>query len=602
MESPILSYLRGVHTDLSRLRDGIPYLIGPSDTAIDPDDFGIALATVDGYVYEVGTTSKQFSLQSLSKPLSYGLALTELGSEAVDAKVDVEPSGDPFHEFSLSESTGRPANAMINAGALAVSSLIKGSGGRSAIKRIEDHYSLYAGRQLRSNGRVYRAERAHSDRNHGLSYLLSSAGVIDGDPTRALETYLRQCSVQVTCRDLAVMAATLANGGTNPVTGVEALTLDAVERVLSVMLTSGMYDDAGDWVVRVGMPAKSGVGGGIIAVLPGQAGLAVFSPPLDQHGNSVRGVAACRRISHDMEMHFVRSARVGQSAIRSNESVDREPSSVRRTEEAVATLAEHGHRARVVSLAGDLYFAGTESVMRELSGLDDEVESVVVDVSGVDEASHLATEMFTRVRERFETEGRRIMLVDPDHVLEAVFPADDAARFESTDEAIARCEEALLDRYGAPGSSPEEVPVIASPALSMLDPADIRAIASLMDRRTFTDGEIVRRVGQRFGGVFFILSGSIDIIGSDLDGNRVKVSTLSAGMTFGDLALGDDDRQETTAKADGPVELMVLGADAIEALETSDPRLAVQLWRALARDAYFRMDVSGSAQTPRSRD
>src|SRR5699024_947864 len=165
-------------------------------------------------------------------------------------------------------------------------SLIKGSGGRSAISRIEDFYSAFAGRQLASDRRVYGVERRASDQNHALAYLLSSFGIIEGRPTPALETYLRQCAIQVTCRDLAMMAATLANGGTNPVSGTEALDIDGVERVLSVMLTSGMYDNAGDWVVTVGMPAKSGVGGGTLAVLPGQVGVAVFAPPLDEHGNS----------------------------------------------------------------------------------------------------------------------------------------------------------------------------------------------------------------------------------------------------------------------------------------------------------------------------
>lgn len=595
MESPILGYLREVHGELAGLTGGEPYAVGPSDMQGDPDDFGIALATVDGHVYEVGATDREFSLHSISKPLSYGLVLTELGEEAVDARIDVEPSGEPFNEFSPDASHGKPANAMINAGALAAASLIKGSGGRSAIRRIEEHYSLYAGRRLRSNGNVYRTEKANSDRNHGIAYLLSSAGIVDGDPTRALETYLRQCSIQVTCRDLAVIAATLANGGTNPVTGDEALGLDQVERVLSVMLTSGMYDDAGDWAVHVGMPAKSSVGGGIIAVLPGQAGLAVYSPPLDRHGNSVRGVEACRRISRDMEMHFVRSARAGRSAVHSSITIDREPSSVRRTEEAAEVLIAHGHRAAVVELTGDLYFAGTESVVRELSGLPDDVELVVLDVRGVDEVSRLAAEMLGRIHARFAEAGRVLVLVDPDRVLDAILPAEDVRRCESRDEAIARCEEMLLDRYGSPDSWPESIPVVASPALSMLDPADARAIASSMERQVFEDGEVVRRIGQRFGGVFFILSGAIDLIATGADGSRIKVSTLSAGMTFGDLALGDDDRQKTTAKADGRVEAMALSADAIDRLESQNPRLALQLWHALARDAYLLINARTSS-------
>lgn len=591
MESPVLSYLRQVHADLEGLRDGVPYSLGDPRTAVDPDDFGIALATVDGYVYEVGDTEKAFLLQSISKPFSYGLAFADHGAAAVDAKVDVEPSGDPFSEISLNAETGRPANAMINAGALAVASMIKGSGGRSAIRRIVELYSACAGRPLRVDGYGFQAELRNSDRNHALAYLLSSAGIIENRPTAALETYLRQCSVQVTCRDLAVMAATLANGGTNPVTGDEALGLDAVERVLSVMMTSGMYDDAGDWVVSVGMPAKSGVGGGIIAVLPGQAGLAVYSPPLDLHGNSVRGVAACRRISRDTGMHFVRAARSGRSAIRSNVTVDLEPSITRRTDAAARVLAEHGHRAAVVELTGDLFFAGTESVVRELSGLADTVELVVVDARDVDEVGRPAPEMFVRVYELLAGAHRRLVLVDPDGVFEGAVPQDGVPRFDSRDRAVAYCEDRLLERYGTPESSPDVLPAAESPALAVLDDDDIRAITARMERRSFDDGEIVRRIGQRFGGVYFILSGTVGVTATENDGTRVRVSTLSAGMTFGDLALGDDDRQETTAKAEGPVETTVLSAETIEQIEQEDPRLAVQLWRALARDASFKMDM-----------
>lgn len=601
MESPIITYLRGVLDEFSELRDGEPYPVNIPGGSIDPDDFAIALATVDGQVYEVGDSDKEFLLQSLSKPLSYALALSDLGAEAVDAKVDVEPSGDPFHEMSLAEETGRPANAMINAGAIAIASLIKGSGGRSAIRRIVDTYSACAGRTLRTNGRAYQGERAISDRNHALAYLLSSVGVIEGRPSAALETYLRQCTVQVTTRDLAMIGATLANGGTNPVTGVEALDPQAVERTLSVMMTSGMYDDAGDWVARVGMPAKSGVGGGIMAVLPGQAGLAVFSPPLDQHGNSVRGTATSRRVSQDMELHFVRSARAGRSAIRSTHTIDRVPSRIRRTEEASAVLAEHSQRAVVVELSGDLFFAGTESVVRELSDLPDDVEMAVLDLRRVNEVGPLALSVLPRTAERFEAEGRQLILVDPDGLIDHAFGDEHTHTFDDHDLAIIHCERTLLERYGAE-SMPAEVPIEDAPALAMLDADDLRVITALMEPVSYDSGEVIRRVGQRFAGVFFILSGAVSTIASDAEGNRFRLSTLSAGMMIGDLALADTDRQETTVKAESDTRALLLSADAIATLETDDPDLAVRLWRALAREAYVRVDAHARAVAARIRE
>lgn len=590
MKSPIISYLERVHAEIADQRQGRPFAVVPRGRKVDPDDFGICLTTVDGHVYEVGTTRKEFALQSLSKPLSYGLALGDLGTAAVNAKVDVEPSGDPFNQISLAPGTGRPANAMINAGALAVVSLIKGSGGYSAMDRIVDTYSAAVGRELSIDERMYKAERRHSDQNHALAYLLSSFGIIEGRPTAVLENYLRQCSVRVTCQDVAMMAATLANGGMNPRTDVQVLEVDAVQQVLSVMMTSGMYDDAGMWVTKVGMPAKSGVGGGTMAVLPGQGGIAVYSPPLDEHGSSVRGVATCRRLSEDLEMHFVRSARSGRSAVRSSYPIARTPSEVRRSDEAAAVLAKHTDHAVVVELTGDLLFAGTESVVRELSSLADAVEIVVLDVRSVDQVSQMARQMLGVVAEQLAASGRQLVFIDRDGTVSDAVGGGKMPTFDTRAAAVAYSEEQLLLRYGGPLATPRSIPVVHSPALAMLPPADAAALAARMEPRSHSDGDVLRRVGQRFAGVFFIVSGTVHTLTTDSDGNRVRLSTLSAGMTFGELTLGGEDRQQTTQKAEGPVELMVLSAEAIETLEREAPQLALSLWRTLARDAYTRVD------------
>ena len=414
MESPIDSYLRQIHAEIALLKDGKPYSTIPAMANVDPDNFGIALATVDGKVYEIGDTREEFTIQSISKPFTYGLALEDLGAEAVDAKVDVEPSGDSFNEISLAEGTGRPANAMINAGALTATSLIRGSGGQSGFKRILSTYSAFAGRQLSVNEQVYESELKHGHRNTALAYLLRSFNIIEDDPTPVLQDYFRQCSVLVNCFDLSIMAATLANGGRNPLSGKQVLEIGPVERVLSVMMTSGMYDDAGAWISSVGMPGKSGVAGGIIAVLPGQVGLAVYSPPLDEHGSSVRGLATAQRLSRDMELHFVRAARAGRSAILAAYDVTETPSGIRRNDEAADVLRAHGHRARVIELNGDLLFAGTESMVRELSGLADDVELVVLDMRRTDQVSEVAVRTLARVRQGMADAGRDLVLVEAD--------------------------------------------------------------------------------------------------------------------------------------------------------------------------------------------
>ncbi|MFD7847600.1 glutaminase A [Nocardia sp. NPDC059764] len=264
------------------LADYIPEL-----AAVQPDSFGICLATADGRIYGSGDLDAAFTIQSISKPFTYALALADQGLAEVARRIDVEPTGEPFNEISLDPQTQRPRNPMINAGAIAAAGLVEGTDAADRFARIRRSYSRFAGRELTMNEDVYASEARTGYRNRAIGYLLRGAGIIDVDPDEAVDRYFRQCSIDVTCRDLAVMAATLANNGVNPLTRERALTGALVQQVLSVMTTCGMYDAAGDWVTTVGLPAKSGVGGGILAVLPGQIGIAVYSPRLDAHGSSV---------------------------------------------------------------------------------------------------------------------------------------------------------------------------------------------------------------------------------------------------------------------------------------------------------------------------
>lgn len=592
MRSPIQHYLDELRSEIQEHRQGSPYAIYPQGREPDPEDFGICLVTVDGHVYSTGAADKEFSIQSISKPFSYALALADHGAEKVDEKVDVEPSGDRFNEISLAPHTGRPPNAMINAGALAVSSMIKGSGGKTAPRRIYETYSRFAGRRLTGSRAVFDVEIRNSDRNHALAYLLSSFGIIDDDPTRALELYLRQCSVQVNCRDLAMMAATLANGGTNPHTGDQAIDAESVERVLSVMMTSGMYDDAGAWVSEVGMPAKSGVGGGTLAVLPGQAGLAVFSPPLDEHGSSIRGLQTCRRLSNDMEMHFLRASPSGGAAVSPSSTIVEMPSRIRRTDEQAEVLAKFHQRCRIIEVTGDLFFSGTEALVRAVSELEDEVEIVVVDLRQVNDVGELALVMFEKLVTALHADGRRLALIDSKSVLKST-PLVEQRRvpvFLSRGPAVEYCENELLRIHGTESKGRSRVPVVESPVLAELDEESRLRLKAQLEHVSYGDGDIIRRVGQRFGGVHFIISGQVNTIATDPEGHRVRLNTLSAGMTFGELALGSEDRQETTEKAVGDVEVAVLTPQRIEELEAENPQLALQLWRALTRDAYLLVD------------
>jgi glutaminase len=272
------------------------------------DEFGICLAVLDGHLYRTGHHDYAFPLHSISKVLAYGLALEDCGREAVLRHVGVEPSGDAFNSITFDEHNRRPFNPMVNAGALATSALISGDGPEEKALRV-----LALGRRLADNAdlavddEVFEQEMRGADRNRATAYLMRSDGMLSGNVDELLAVYLRQCAITVTAADLAVIATTLANGGVNPRTGERVLSGQVNRDVLTVMYTCGMYDFAGEWAYQVGVPAKSGVSGGIIAVIPGKMGVGVFSPGLDRFGNSVRGVKVCQELSEKLGLHVFAS-------------------------------------------------------------------------------------------------------------------------------------------------------------------------------------------------------------------------------------------------------------------------------------------------------
>src|SRR5215510_5892969 len=279
---PLQRFLAACHADFSADHGGEVARYIPELSKADPDQFGISLATLDGHVYEVGDTRVPFTIQSISKAFVFALALDTLGAEKVESAIGVEPSGDPFYSIRLN-AENHPFNPMVNAGAIAVSGLIHEAKGDGAFEYIREALGRFAGRELHVDDAVYASETATGDRNRAIAYLLRTNAVLKDRVESVLDVYFRQCAILVTARDIAVMAATLANRGLNPVTGQQVMTPYAISRTLSVMTSSGMYDYAGEWIYRVGIPAKSGVGGGILAALPARLGLGSYSPKLDKH-------------------------------------------------------------------------------------------------------------------------------------------------------------------------------------------------------------------------------------------------------------------------------------------------------------------------------
>src|SRR4051794_6660738 len=541
---------------------------------VDHDAFGICLATVDGYVYEVGDTRTDFTIQSISKTFTYGLALADRGFAAVDAKIDVEPSGEAFYEISLGPETGRPYNAMINAGAIAAASLVAGDTLDARYERVRSTFSRSADRELAMNEEIFRADLAVGHRHRAIGHLLRGSGVIETDPEPAVELYFRQCALEVDARDLALMAATLANGGVQPRTGERVFDPEVVERVLSVMTTCGMYDAAGEWVVHVGLPAKSGVGGGVLAVLPGQIGIALYSPRLDRHGNSVRGVAACRQLSRELELHFLHVASDRRSAIRDAWDIGSAPSSRRRTPDEQEILNEYGACARMYALHGDLLFAGAESVVREFTERAPELEVIVLDISRVSEIAGVARRMLADTREVMEERGCRLALVDPDGELAT---AAHIEVFEDLDEATAWAEDELIERHGGTLATTAAIPLAEHGLAGDLRPDELGALRPLLERRSVAAGEPVVSAGDAPAGIFFIVSGQATAETADAP----RLAVLRAGTSFGKRAVISGEPHATDVHADTDLELFVLTPDGMRELERRSPRTAIALLRTM---------------------
>lgn len=270
----------------------------PALAKMDPKLFGIALVSVDGKIAKAGDADSQFSIQSISKVFTLACALEAVGDEAVLQMVGADATGQAFNSIMAIEQTkGKEMNAFVNPGAIATTSLIKGKTKAEKWARILGIHEAFAGRKLKVNQEVYKSETANNERNRAIAVLMHSYKRLYSDPLVTTDLYTRQCSLSVTAADLAVMAATLANGGKNPVTGKRVIAPKHVQRILAVMATAGLYDDSGIWLYRVGLPAKSGVGGGIIAVAPGRFGIAAFSPRVDDTGNSVRARKAIQYVA-----------------------------------------------------------------------------------------------------------------------------------------------------------------------------------------------------------------------------------------------------------------------------------------------------------------
>jgi glutaminase len=311
--SQIQKILDGIYAKYKDVDDGAVATYIPELGKADPGRFGICLATVEGEIFTAGDWEAEFTIQSMCKPFAFQMALEQHGPEKTLRHVGVEPSGEAFNSIEFDQKTGRPYNPMVNAGAIAVASLIKRKPVEAGIDAFVEQMGKAAGRKLRIDESVLASETLTGNRNRAIAYMLLNSGIIDDGVQESLHQYFAQCSMLVNCKDLAMMAATMANIGNHPVTGERVFDFQLIKYVMAVMFSCGLYDYAGNWAFEVGVPAKSGVSGGIFACVNRQLGVGVYSPKLDAQGNSVRGILACKELASHLGMHAFDFSNVGSS-------------------------------------------------------------------------------------------------------------------------------------------------------------------------------------------------------------------------------------------------------------------------------------------------
>jgi glutaminase len=395
--------------------------------------------------------------------------------------------------------------------------------------------------------------------------MLRNYSVLQGDVDTVLDVYFRQCSILVTARDLAIMAATLANRGVNPVTNARVVTPYAVARTLSVMTSSGMYDYAGEWIYRVGIPAKSGVGGGIIAALPGQFGLGTFSPLLDSHGNSVRGLKVCEQTSSHFELHVLnRSSDVRTSIIADYDIKEISSRRIRQPHEQ-AILDSHQRDIRILELVGALSFANADYVSRQLAARTPP-ELLVIDLRRVPAVTEGAARLFADIVRDLASVNVKVIFSGAEKIspvwMSIVAAAGAVAtvrRFDLLDEAIEWAEDQLIYRYGGFSDGNDSSPLEDQALLAGLSDGEIADLSSLGTVRMFHTGERIIAAGDPASSIFFLLSGMVSV---RLE-SGVRLASLSHGIVFGEMALIEDIRS-ADVWADTMVKCLELGIDQFE--------------------------------------
>jgi glutaminase len=580
---PLQRFLTDCHAEFRTDKSGELADYIPELKRANPDHFGIALVTIDGHVYEVGDSVVPFTIQSVSKAFVFALALEMVGEERVAATIGVEPSGEAFNSIRLT-SDNRPFNPMVNAGAIACSGLIYEVDGKGAFERVRAKLSQFAGRDLGVDEAVHASETATGNRNRAIAWLLRNYAVLPDDVDAVLDVYFRQCAILVTARDLAVMAATLANRGINPVTGVQVITPHIVARTLSVMTSSGMYDYAGEWTYRVGIPAKSGVGGGIVAALPSQLGLGTFSPLLDDHFNSARGLKVCEALSARFDLHMLNRNADVRTSIMADYDIYGISSRRSRQPREQQILDERHSDIRVIELVGAMNFGTIDYLTRRLAGEPPNAPLLIIDFRRVPDITAAGTELLGETLTALGNAGVIAILsgFEETSVVWGAIAARTAEprrlrRFALLDDAIEWAEDQVIYRFGGFTDVKESAHLGEQGLLAELDADEIAAIVKLSTARRYAAGQRIIAAGEPANSLFFLQSGMVSVKLR----SGVRLASLGPGMAFGEMAILEQSRSADVF-ADTPVICLELPLDSFADYRRVHPETSLKIMRNLA--------------------
>jgi len=581
IKPPVLKFLADCHQEFAEENSGAIADYIPELTKANPAHFGISLATIDGHVYEVGDARIPFTIQSISKAFVFALALDTLGATEVEGAIGVEPSGDAFNSIRLN-AENHPFNPMVNAGAIACSGLIRQAKGDGAFEFIRESLSAFAGRDLDVDDAVFSSESATGDRNRAIAYLLRNSSVIRDDVDKVLQVYFRQCAILTTARDIAIMAATLANRGKNPVTGKQVITPYAVSRTLSVMTSSGMYDYAGEWIYRIGIPAKSGVGGGILAALPARLGLGTYSPNLDSHGNSVRGIKVCEQLSAHYDLHMLNRSDDARNSIIADYNIGKSSSRRGRRPDEHNILEANYENVRILELMGTLTFSNVDYIWRQIMEGPRPL-FVIIDLRRVAALTRAAARLLVEGFRELAKFNVTVVISGAERssptwqtLTERAGDISNLRHYFLLDEAIEWTEDQIIYRHGGDIESAEAAELSGQALLQGLTGEEITALAKIGIHRSYQAGRRIISVGDHDSSLLFLTRGTVKV-----QRGSARLATLTAGMVVGEMALLDLARSADVI-AESAVTCVEISIADFNRFRIAHPRISERIMRNLA--------------------